>query len=61
MNEKINTAIRDFKISYKSYFEARIDEVLLNEQNSVDSLESLTDFIKRSKFRGKVFFLFFKF
>ena len=54
LNDRLNGAVRDFKETYQSLFEKSIDKIILNESNGVESFISLTDFIKRSKFRSKV-------
>ena len=54
LNDTINGVIRDFKDTYFPIFGDIIDKILINEHNGVESFASLTNFVKRSKFRNKV-------
>ena len=54
LNDRLNGAVRDFKNTYKSIFKDQIEEIILNEHNGVESFTSLTDLVKKSKFRSKV-------
>jgi hypothetical protein len=59
LNKRINASVKDFKKQYKSLFDvSMLDEIEIDNEDAINSFRFLADFVKRSKFKRKVFFYF---
>ena len=54
LNNTINDTVENFKNNYKSIFGTSLREIKINKTDCISSFGSLTEFVKRSKFRKKV-------
>ena len=53
LNDAINDAVRDFMVVYKE-FGSITKNIIVNQNNGISSLTSMTNSIKNSEFRSKV-------
>jgi hypothetical protein len=58
MNKRINVSIEQFKQKYRPLFGDIIDKIEVDNEDAINSFRFLADFVERSKFKRKVFFLF---
>jgi hypothetical protein len=58
LNKTINSSVNYFKQKYRNLLGDSIDEIDIDNRDAISSFRSLANFVKRSKFKRKVFFKF---